>query len=356
MAKIKVTVKDSQVIVKSKLDKTESVNEREVDIFQKRIIRGYMRPVPEKGRKISYLAPIGVPLNKYLQKGLSKNDFFMVFAQIVEGIRKIEKNALHLNNLVLNMKYIIVNKSTKELYFIYQPIISQAEAVNLFSFMYDVIHQTNLRLSEDDSFLNELVKFLQSLQTFSVEKIEQYITKVYPDVYKQIYRDGAKQSQWGINKKYFEGLYATEDTGLLEDDDAFEDTGLLDEYDEGGADTTLLLEDDEPATGLMADETLRQQSAHIIRIVDSQRVEISKPVFRIGKEKSYVDYFVTNNSAVSRLHADIISRNNRFFVVDNNSTNGTFINGILITEKTEIEIFDGDELKLANERFEFHIV
>lgn len=93
---------------------------------------------------------------------------------------------------------------------------------------------------------------------------------------------------------------------------------------------------------------------YLIRLNNYERVDINKPSFRIGKEKSYVDYFVMNNSAVSRIHADIISRAGRYFIKDNNSTNRTFVNGSVIPFEQEIEIFDGDAIMLANEPFEFH--
>ncbi len=84
-------------------------------------------------------------------------------------------------------------------------------------------------------------------------------------------------------------------------------------------------------------------------------MDINKPVFRIGKERSYVDYFVANNNAISRIHADIITKNNSFFVKDENSTNGTYVNGNRLTPNEEVQVFDGDIITFANEEFEFHI-
>lgn len=81
---------------------------------------------------------------------------------------------------------------------------------------------------------------------------------------------------------------------------------------------------------------------------------MNKPVFRLGKERSYVDYFVTNNIAVSRSHADIITRNGQFYIVDLNSKNHTYINDQILPVHCEIEINDGDRLKLGNEEFIFH--
>lgn len=59
---------------------------------------------------------------------------------------------------------------------------------------------------------------------------------------------------------------------------------------------------------------------YLLRIKNNERIELNKPVFRIGKERSYVDYFVSDNTAVSRSHANIINKDNEFYIVDTNST------------------------------------
>lgn len=94
---------------------------------------------------------------------------------------------------------------------------------------------------------------------------------------------------------------------------------------------------------------------HLIRSKNNERIDINKPVFRVGKEKSYVDYFVSDNTAVSRSHANIISRDGEYFVVDTNSTNHTFVNGSMILSNSETKISHGDKIRLANEEFEFRL-
>lgn len=91
------------------------------------------------------------------------------------------------------------------------------------------------------------------------------------------------------------------------------------------------------------------------RLLTNETFLINKPVFRIGKEKSYSDYFVANNNMVSRSHADIIARGGRYFIVDLNSKNRTFVNETPIPAQQETEIHDGDAIRLANEEFEFRI-
>lgn len=82
-------------------------------------------------------------------------------------------------------------------------------------------------------------------------------------------------------------------------------------------------------------------------------VNIDKPVFRIGKERSRVDFCVTENRTVSRLHATIYTRSGSCFIEDNNSTNKTYINGTPLIPEREIKLKSGDVLKLSNEEFDF---
>lgn len=94
---------------------------------------------------------------------------------------------------------------------------------------------------------------------------------------------------------------------------------------------------------------------YLHRSSNNERILLDKPVFHIGKERSYVDYCISGNATISRSHADIINRNGNFFIVDNNSTNHTYVNGEMIPSNTEIPLSHGTKIRLSNEDFEFLI-
>ena len=373
MVRLKVKYKENQITVSSRIEKNCSINQKEIELFNSKFIRGLMRPKVIKNNKIEYHAPGTLTLSKYIKSGITKNEFYLIFAQLVECLKKIEWNGLNINNLVLDTNYIFFNKVTEEVQFIYQPIENIQNTNNVFSFIYDLANQANATLSieEDNSFLNHLISTLKSMKTVSPEVLENYIIKTYPQIYKKVRRSkpGESQSLKQTGRSYFEKKY--EETGgnsfSTQDDD--EATGLLDEDEEA---TGLLFEEDDEATGLLDEdeegttvlgdddgtallENNEPVFPYLIRINTYEKVKVNKPVFRIGKEKSYVDYFVMSNNAVSRIHADIITENNQYFIKDNNSTNHTFVNGTMIPVNQNVEIFDGDALMLANEPFEFHV-
>lgn len=94
---------------------------------------------------------------------------------------------------------------------------------------------------------------------------------------------------------------------------------------------------------------------YLVRLKNNEKINIDKPVFRIGKERSYVDYFIADNSAISRSHANIISKGGEYFIVDTNSTNHTYVNGVMINSNVETKLTHKTRLRLANEEFELNL-
>lgn len=94
---------------------------------------------------------------------------------------------------------------------------------------------------------------------------------------------------------------------------------------------------------------------HLIRMKNNEKIPLNKPVFRIGKERSYVDYFIGDNTAISRSHANIVNHNGEFYVVDTNSTNHTYVNGGMIQSNVETKLAHGTKIRFANEDFEFRL-
>ena len=123
--------------------------------------------------------------------------------------------------------------------------------------------------------------------------------------------------------------------------------------------TTLLASSGFGETTVLGDENAAvrsmSQNAYLIREKTGEKILINKPRFRVGKERSYVDYFIGDNTAISRSHADIVCRDNRYFIVDMRSTNHTFVNEMLVQNGEEREIQSGDKVRLANEEFDFEI-
>ncbi len=112
----------------------------------------------------------------------------------------------------------------------------------------------------------------------------------------------------------------------------------------------------EGTTVLVSNPMLHQEKrGYLMRVKNQIWIEITKPIFHIGREPSYADFVISDNSAVSSKHADILRMNEGFYIVDTNSTNHTYINGKMILPNQSTLLQSGDRIRLADEDFEFRM-
>jgi len=93
---------------------------------------------------------------------------------------------------------------------------------------------------------------------------------------------------------------------------------------------------------------------YLLRDSNHDEIEIRKAVYSIGSDKNMADYIVRNPLLGNR-HAEIITKENHYYVCDKGSANRTFINNREVPAEEVVEIFNGAELKFANEKFTFFI-
>lgn len=73
--------------------------------------------------------------------------------------------------------------------------------------------------------------------------------------------------------------------------------------------------------------------------------------FLVGKKRDEVDGYIGRDT-ISRIHSRLFIRQERLFLADANSTNGTFVNEIAIEPGKEVEIFQGDRILFADVGYE----
>lgn len=414
--KIKASAKNGQNIVRLKLDAGYTVNAREYEMLSTKNLRGLMKVVSAKQRQFEYVGPLGVALPERLKMPISANGLFFIIAQITEMAKDMKKNGLAMCNLVLDPNYVYINGATKQLWFLYMPIVVSTFYIDLRQFIDTVISMTRLDTRDASVTVSSFSKFLEEMPYFDADKVSGYIDKVSPstmaqvkkltlgnsgfltddrreqyrhyndrpqpqstysaqsgprypgsDAYQTVYTPQNNRPQpQSVGSAYQSTGYAGRQpgnndydaTGLLNDD--YSQTGVLDD----SYDTSLLtpaqngqVEEMETTFLDNSDTYSRNGRAPAVkymkltRVSTGETVEINKPVFRVGKEREYVDYFIANNNAISRSHADIINKGGRYFIVDKNSKNRTFVNDEPIPVGVEVEINKNSRIRLANEDF-----
>lgn len=98
----------------------------------------------------------------------------------------------------------------------------------------------------------------------------------------------------------------------------------------------------------------RNKGATLLRETTEEKIPLESgglKTYKIGSGKG-ADYVVSDNAAVSRNHAIFVNETDGYYIVDNETINGTFVND------SKIEFRYGplkhkDKITLANENFEF---
>ncbi len=94
---------------------------------------------------------------------------------------------------------------------------------------------------------------------------------------------------------------------------------------------------------------------YLLRKKDGNRIFINKPVFNIGKEERYADYRITDNAAISRMHAEIRCDAGVYTVIDQDSKNHTYVNGSVAGAYIPVEIYSGDTVSFADDEHVFYV-
>ena len=92
----------------------------------------------------------------------------------------------------------------------------------------------------------------------------------------------------------------------------------------------------------------------LVRKRNGENLQIMKERVILGSG-SEADCRIDGNKAVSRKHAFLFARDNTYYITDNNSSNGTWVNGSRLMPGMETEISSGALIRLANEDFEFRL-
>ncbi|HCW04891.1 MAG TPA: hypothetical protein DGK91_10450, partial [Clostridium sp.] len=85
----------------------------------------------------------------------------------------------------------------------------------------------------------------------------------------------------------------------------------------------------------------------------NKKFKVNKPTITIGRDAKTCDFLLRFDSRVGRKHAILSYKNNKYYILDLGSKNGTYINKVKL--KGEGELKNGDQVKIADTELTFKI-
>lgn len=281
------------------------------------------------------------PLNEYLQSSLSKNTFLDIVTQVIDTIKFCEDKQLNSNNLELRKEAIFIEPNTKNLKFVYWPIVNNQNYVAPKDFFKNLIKDANLPINQINDWKQKYNLFFNNLKPFSLKNFEELILKLQGK---------------GVTTKEI----APASRLLSEKDkvDLFTPSKSL-EYSSEQIYNPISASKNrkqykQHINSFNSANCTNNVSAYLVVKSNGVKTSINKKTFKLGKSKQGMDFTISKNT-ISRHHADIIFDNNAYYVVDQNSTNHTYVNRKLLQPLQPFRIYSGDCIKLADEEFIFHI-
>lgn len=106
-----------------------------------------------------------------------------------------------------------------------------------------------------------------------------------------------------------------------------------------------------------SDEPEEQKAfAKLVRENLGEEYLLKATLTSVGRSEEKSDIYIKGNSAIGRVHCFIEADENGFWLTDNDSTNGTFLNNVRLEPMKRVRLKDNDRLVLANDCFVFRSI
>ncbi len=318
MGKVEIKCKKNTIEVTNHIKQPEMVYKAELELINKKFLDVFVALNVKEKKKHSILTAKMVGnicgINMYFAYIKNEKWFIDTIKQIVDTCLFCMQNNMDLRNLDLSPNGIFFDRFSGKVWIIYWPIINNeipSNAINFFRMAPQLLGQNFINYTH---IMHKYCEYFEKLE-------EGFSLKIFRKFLEDIEDDQEKPKEYNQEKKVeinTKNLY----------------------YDP-----------------ILAIQNLQENAskAFLIRKRNNERIEINKQIFRIGKSRDSNEYTIFDNGAVSRIHAEIIYQNGKYYFEDCGSTNKSYINGQMLAPNTRIELQYNDIIKLADEEFSFYI-
>jgi hypothetical protein len=354
MGKMYTEQANNELIVTNKLSRPEAVNERELNAIAAGMMDGLLPVYAEKVKKDIFVkCRISgmVSLRSYFAGAVTKELFLDAVLHLIRLVKECERNHMNAGNLCLNLDYVFIDPQTKNAKCIFWPVVNNHNARHPSVFFQELPFDLIFSRQEDNAYVSEYLHFFKSSTPFAINAFDRLVLALSGRESGNLRMPSDSPTYRGEQKNTGNIAYDPLQDGTISE----EQSPLREETEKQFSDDATVSGTGLYANGTVGDRAGEPQNASVylclLREKTNDRVVINKPIVRIGKDSQLADFFVSDNSAISRIHADIIKKDDRTYIIDRNSTNKTRVNGQIIPPEQEIEIVPGAKIRLADEDF-----
>lgn len=337
-----------------------------------------------------------VTLTEMLERVVSRKEIVSVISTVLEASSMCEDYMMDAGSIILDTDRMFYDEERSELHLCVMPFIDDGNSsIPVKAFLKDFICRAKFDSSENCDYIGKILGILNSGEEPDFTVIRNMVGEPESTAVKQETDNHEKASASSGNIKGNENTFCevlqepirktvSEPVSMLDsfadDDHESEDessfkgffSGILgkkakNEKTEKKQDT--FSDDDALMAGFSDGKNgyfIREKDAKgtvilknreenrtpvLVRTANDEKIEIKGKRFRIGSDSKAVDYCISDNCAISRMHADIINKKGVLYIVDHNSTNHTYLDDQLLKGKKEYRLKKDSLITLADEEF-----
>lgn len=252
---------------------------------------------------------------------LKRNHFLHIVSGIISGIEDAEVQGFSRKNILMDPSYVMICPSDLNVKFILIPDSQFVQNYPLNVLLRNIAEKSVFSSDTDISFLEEYVDISYMDEKICSEKMKQFIGTLV---------SGGDSE---------ETLKRCPGCGAL---------GIVKDVCRVCGYNTV--------TGMPAQpqKTEKKENVFLEHCSDGEIIPVNKFPFRMGRLTDNSEFY-TCSAVVSRLHAELTHENSHYYIVDKNSTNGTFINNRKIQSSEKVILKDSDVFTLGDESFIFFV-
>lgn len=375
-----------------KVGSKESINAGELAFLQSSDFPKLIRPLCENKKNIktvSYDVSNKQSLKSYISNSHNKDSFLNILTQIAEIIRYCDSNNLSVKKLVYDSSMIFVEPIQKELLFVYFPAENFQNESTIEELLKSIARDVVVPQTVDSEFIIEFRKYVDGMKYFALVDFERRIEALQGNQEKE--HQKKKRNSGSFSSDMVFDLFGNDDS---QEQEIEEETNSKNCYcnncnqyfpkgtkfcSECGSNLTPIRGNTEPSNSISVKNELKENDSFnssktdnskkrqtklikkveeitypsLLRTKTNKEVLISKEIFSIGYDDE-CDFHFTDNEAISGHHADLyLIDGSEVFIIDNYSTNGTYINDKEIPPCKKVLLHEGDKIELADELFIF---
>ena len=342
-------------------------------------------------------------LRKYMALGMNQKKLFYLIERLIDAELCFIESGINPQYMMYDADLVLVDKDTQEITFIYVPATDHGLMYRpLKAFIKEILANAVYDEMENLDYVGRLIKYINKNKVLDIDALPAVLADIR-DSQKNLSRMTAhgavamakaaaaevaavtaadeEAEAFAVKEPVQEAmpdvqLPQKEEEKMNVDDLSISGIDMLDEHEakaeEAIPDISFEITEPEeekteekagemPEAPVQADDEKiairevpveQKKYPYLVRSKNQEIITIDKDEFKLGKIPG-ADYMLSDNPAVSRMHAIIHNVDNTYYICDNYSTNATYLNDERLEPGKNYLLMNGVKVRLANDEFTY---